>query len=49
MEEEAPKDLGDRKDHMTIRHSLKHMLTEPLTEFNHTFLMAGRAEVPALT
>jgi len=34
---------------MTVRYSLEHLFKEPFSELYHSLLMAGRAEVAALT
>ena len=45
----SAEDFGYAKDKMAVRDCLEHFLAEPFSEFNHPLLMAGWAEMPALT
>jgi len=49
IEEVSPEDLGYAENEMTVRYGLEHFFTKPFPEFHHSLLMAGRAEVAALT
>ena len=49
IEEVSPEDLWCAKNEMTMWYSLEHLFTEPFPKFHHSLLMAGRAEVAALT
>lgn len=42
-------DFGYAEDEMAVRYGLQNFLTHPLAKFHHPFLMAGGAQVPALT
>ena len=44
----SAKDLRDAEDEMAVRHFFENIQAEPLAEFHHALLMAGRAEVTAL-
>ena len=49
IEEVSPEDLGYAENEMTVRYGLEQFFTKPFPEFHHSLLMAGRAEVAALT
>jgi len=40
-----PQNFRNAEYHMPMRYGLHHLLTKPLTELHHPFLMAGRAEM----
>jgi hypothetical protein len=42
-------DFGEAEDKMPVGNLLENIHTEPLSEFHHAFLMAGRAEMPSFT
>jgi hypothetical protein len=48
-QEEAPQELGNREHEVPVGDGLEHVTAKPLAELHHTFLMAGGAEVAALT
>jgi hypothetical protein len=49
IEEIAPEDLWEAEGEVPMRYGLEDLLTEPLAELHHPFLMAGGAEVATLT
>ena len=49
IEKISAKDLEYTENEMTVRYSLEHVFTEPFSELYLSLLMAGRAEVAALT
>jgi hypothetical protein len=49
IEEVSPEDLGYAENKMTVRYGPKDLLTKPLPEFHHPFLMTRGAEVAAFT
>lgn len=48
IEKRPAEDLRDAEDPVAVGYGFNDLFEEPLAEFDHTLLMAGRAEVPAL-
>ena len=48
IQEIPAKDFRNTENEMSMRHLLEDIDAEPLPEFHHTLLMAGRAEMTAL-
>jgi predicted HD phosphohydrolase len=49
IKEVQAEDFGNTEDEMTVGRLLENIQVEPLTKLHHAFLMAGRAEMTALT
>ena len=49
IKEVPAEDFGNTEDEMTVGRLLENIQVEPLTKLHHAFLMAGRAEMTALT
>jgi len=46
MQEPGPQSFGNAENPLTMGNRFKHIRTQPLTELNHPFLIAGGAEMP---
>jgi len=49
IQEVSAENLRNAKNEMPVRDLFENIRAEPLSEFHHAFLMAGRAEMPSFT
>jgi hypothetical protein len=49
IQEVTAENLWDAEDEMTVGHLFEDIHAEPLPEFHHALLMAGRTEMPSFT